>query len=104
MSDNEKLIKEAAKAIQDRATWPSLHWPPLHALSHTDVARAIAEAALAVFEKAHTPTDDEREALDYAIRCAIPNDLEYRPLHKLIRAIQDSVLAAGFLRSDQEKQ
>lgn len=47
-----------------------------------------------------TPTDDEREALDYAIRCAIPADLDYRPLWKLIQAIQDSVLAAGFRRSE----
>lgn len=47
-----------------------------------------------------TSNDDEREALDYAIRCAIPNDLDYRPLWKLIRAIQDAVLAAGFRRSE----
>lgn len=45
-------------------------------------------------------TGDEREALDYAIRCAIPADLDYRPLWKVIRAIQDAVIAAGFHRSE----
>lgn len=53
--------------------------------------------------RAHAPADDEREALDYAIRCAIPTDLDYRPLWKLIRAIQDSVIAAGFLRPEVEE-
>lgn len=53
-----------------------------------------------VVGEVHAPNDDEREALDYAIRCAIPTDLEYRPLWKLIRAIQDAVLAAGFRRTE----
>ncbi|QOC59431.1 hypothetical protein SEA_LIFES_108 [Microbacterium phage Lifes] len=52
---NERLIEEAAKAVEK---------VPYHAWH--DVTRAgareIARATLAVFEKAHTPTDDEREA------------------------------------------
>lgn len=61
MSGNEKLIEEAAKAIfevnnrQDMTQWPRS--------SYQAVYRERARAALAVFEKAHTPTDDEREAL-----------------------------------------
>lgn len=58
--DREALIEAAKVAIQKRAQWRSLHWPKLDALAHDDVARALAEAALAVFEQAHTPTDDER--------------------------------------------
>lgn len=90
---SEKLIEEAAKEIDE--VWQGLSSNASWAV----LADVAARAALAVFEKARTPTDDEREALDYAIRCAIPNDLDYRPLWKLIRAIQDSVLAAGFRRS-----
>src|SRR5690606_13390280 len=56
------LIEAGKAAIQKRATWASLHWPNLDAIAHEDVARALSEAALAVFEQAHTPTDDEREA------------------------------------------
>lgn len=41
--------------------------------------------------------DNEREALDYAIRVPISAlGVEYRPLWRLIRAIQDSVWEAGF--------
>lgn len=41
--------------------------------------------------------DDEREALDYAIRVPISAlGVEYRPLWRLIRAIQDSVWEAGY--------
>lgn len=46
------------------------------------------------------PTAKDREDLDYAIRVPISElAVEYRPLWKLIRAIQDSVLAAGFRRA-----
>lgn len=59
---NEKLIEEAAKAIQ------ALDFPD-HGIGwdeSTEYYRESARAALAVFEKAHTPTDDEREALRVA--------------------------------------
>ena len=57
---DDRLIEEAAKAIyetgvssnfEDAAEW------------EREIALEEARAALAVFEKAHAPTDDEREAL-----------------------------------------
>lgn len=53
--------------------------------------------------RAPQPTDDDREALDYAIRVPISEaNVDYRPLWKLIKAIQDSVIAAGFRRAPAE--
>ncbi len=49
----EELIEEAAKAMRDTGQLGG---------RNPDVYK-LAEAALAVFEQAHTPTDDEREAL-----------------------------------------
>jgi hypothetical protein len=56
MTSREELIEEAAKAIYS---------------AHNDAlsmgrARMIASGVLAVFERAHTPTDDEWEARDLA--------------------------------------
>ena len=50
---NERLIEEAAKAIADLQNFAA----------PGSFERRQARAALAVFEKAHTPTDDEREVL-----------------------------------------
>ena len=58
MTDNEKLIEEAATAMwADPEQWATITEPV------RDDFRGMARSALAVFEKAHTPTDDEREAL-----------------------------------------
>lgn len=54
--DRKKLIEDAAKAICAFEAGPE-YWRTF--IEH-------AEAALAVFEGAYTPTDDEREALDRA--------------------------------------
>lgn len=54
MIDNEKLIEEAAKAIYDAS------WQGFEGEVFSDV---YARIAFAVFEKALTPTDEEREAL-----------------------------------------
>lgn len=54
MTSREDLIEEAAKAIYDAA------WQGLEGEVFSDV---YARIAFAVFEKAHAPTDDEREAL-----------------------------------------
>ena len=66
MTDNEKLIEEARVAFteawraEDSRIW---HLPADAAVPKHTRSRAGIAAALAVFEKAHTPTDDEREAL-----------------------------------------
>lgn len=107
--NREELIEEAAKAIwiakneiTDRE-WADSAWAELtmpddwnhEALDALDEARA----ALAVFEQAHTPTDDEREALANLIRRdfyrvdGLPDDED--------RAIADVVLEAGFRRTVQ---
>ena len=54
---DEKLIEEAAKAIYDAA------WQGFEGEVFSDV---YARIAFAVFEKAHAPTDDAREALRVA--------------------------------------
>lgn len=60
---NEKLIEEAAKAIwsaTDALTWEQT------SEDMRNSCRVEARAAMAVFEKAHTPTDDElRDAIDH---------------------------------------
>lgn len=62
MNDNEKLIEEAAKAIRGVRTVTFRGEDGYLSVGSAD-SETIARAALAVFEKAHTPTDDEREAL-----------------------------------------
>lgn len=94
-TDNEKLIEEAARAIlasegigpeEDGTYWGEATWPN---------AVKDARTAFAVFEKAHTPTDDEREALIDTMRNA--------PTHGNIVVrydeAADAILAAGFRRT-----
>lgn len=63
MNDNEKLIEEAAKAIME-ASHGEGEWE-FRELIEEELYLRRARAALAVFEKAHTPTDDERVWADY---------------------------------------
>ncbi|MDA4893284.1 hypothetical protein PFZ55_41130 [Streptomyces sp. MS2A] len=60
--------------------------------------REFAAAALAVFEEAHAPTEDEREALARTIWNA--DNLE-RAVLEDAKAIADAILAAGFRRTVQ---
>lgn len=65
MTDNEKLIEEARVAFTE--AWDAEdrrieNWDRDARGTHSR-SRAGIRAALAVFQKAHTPTDDEREAL-----------------------------------------
>ncbi|MGX1932061.1 hypothetical protein [Microbacterium resistens] len=53
--------------------------------------REFAAAALSVFEEAHTPSDDEREALDRLLAAHRVGD----------RGLVDHILAAGFRRTVQ---
>jgi len=71
---DEKLIEEAAKAIFEADPPNNPHGPNSdlvfdepYTRDHSARARKHARAALAVFEKAHTPTDDEQEALAFAV-------------------------------------
>lgn len=61
MNDNEKLIEEAARAMAN-GEHITLGWHG-HSEDEQDWYRKDAAIALAVFEKAHIPTGDEREAL-----------------------------------------
>lgn len=71
-TDNEKLIEEAAKAIfaeeqcdrHQKRNVDSIteNWNSRLADADKDEYRSFARAALVVFEKVYTPTDDEREA------------------------------------------
>lgn len=61
ISGNEKLIEEAAKAMAD-GEHNVLGWRG-HSEDEREWYRKDAAIALAVFEKALTPTDDEREAV-----------------------------------------
>ncbi|WP_431863005.1 hypothetical protein [Microbacterium algeriense] len=99
---NEKLIEEAAKAIYEARVEES-------------TCGDLARAALAVFEKAHTPTDDEREDEHQAQMIAFEtaklearNSMRHDPhvWHEALEDALDKVLpavwhaAAGFRRSE----
>lgn len=58
MTDRKKLIEEAAQAMANGAH-NVLGWRG-HSADERDWYRKDAAIAMAVFEKAHTPTDDER--------------------------------------------
>lgn len=105
-SDNEKLIEEAAKAIwaaTDALTWEQT------SEDLRDSCRVEARAALAVFEKAHTPTDDEREGDEKAILNALYDSRESftgvgaevgtDETAILVDYVPEIVLALGFRRS-----
>lgn len=107
---NEKLIEEAAKAIfaeeqcdrHQRRDAESVteNWETRLADADQSEYRSFARAALAVFEKALTPTDDEREALSQIIKdvsANTPGDLIPQFRRDLIVS---KILAAGFRRSE----
>ena len=64
---DERLIEEAAKAIRNAGGGVPFAWESLPE-GHREYRRTQARAALAVFEAAHAPTDDEREALQDALK------------------------------------
>lgn len=115
MTDNEKLIEEAAKAL-DKNFNPDKH--PIMAAMFRD----YAATCLAVFENAHTPTDAPTQAAPAlevegdAPSRATPTDDELEALSTLIAKIREgfypeglgavsnddlahAILAAGFRRS-----
>lgn len=103
MTDREELIEEAAEAFGG-LTSPTYGAAP--GWERAEVYEGVTRV-LAVFEKAHTPTDDEREALarivkDIAIKWGGPSMAEFAdtpPIRKHY-ATADAILAAGFRRSE----
>ena len=99
----EELIEEAAAAIFDAADLQLA--PDDH---RWELARRDARAALAVFEKAQTPTDEEREAHRRVIELWFAN---WRSIGNVSPALEvaidslegmvDEALAAGFRRPAQ---
>lgn len=61
---DQKLVDELEKALRDEAYDGGFGY--MGDEQFTAYVRTLAEAAAEVFEKAHTPTDDEREALRIA--------------------------------------
>jgi hypothetical protein len=99
---DEELIEAAAKAMQERMTWPSLHWPSVNSIQHDDVAKALAVAALEVFREALKPTGDEREALaDAFARVWVDHDVESGDIPSDYE-MADAAFAAGFTRARQD--
>lgn len=92
-TSNEGLIQEAAKAMYE------IHRD--EGWTYAD----LAAAAFAVFEQAHTPTGDEREApeyrLAYVVEDAVPTSEFPSWRFRYSRRIADAVLAAGFRRTVQ---
>lgn len=97
---DERLIEKAAKAIfaeeqcdsKQKRNADSINENWDNRLGDADKGeyRSFARAALAVFEKAHTPTDDERG--DRSRLITIINEIQsHDPF-----VISDAVLAAGF--------
>lgn len=102
--DRAQLIEDAAKAIYEAETegldvfkFIDPSWEARGARYQSRFL-AKAKAALAVFEGAYTPSDDEREVLYSVVRKAIGNE-DYGP-HAWHLVTRD-VLAAGFHRTMQ---
>ncbi|MFF3029129.1 hypothetical protein [Microbacterium sp. NPDC057944] len=96
----EHLIEKAAKAMVALA--PGETWEDCDQNWYLRDARA----AFAVFEEAHTPTNDEREALRRAIASVLWNAGNYpdrvqaallgQSVAPLVMLVHDAVLAVGF--------
>lgn len=44
---HDARVEAAAKAIRERSTWPSVHWPNVSGVNHLDTSNALAIAAIA---------------------------------------------------------
>lgn len=103
MTDNEKLIEEAAKAIYETRD-DAYDLDVWEQLDRTQQERYVcdARAALAVFQKAHTPTGNERKAWrDEAIRRYPHAEVAKYMRQALQNAfIEGAKFAAGFRRSE----
>ena len=86
----EALIEEAARAMRPDL-WGNVI-PDSYGQVRRDRVLAYAEAALAVFEQANTPTDDEREAY-------LPAGVYNRLMAHLLAGGRESLLLAGEVQS-----
>lgn len=98
MNDNEKLIEEARR-------WPA-GVGPIPSAAPGNLITRLADA-LEASEKAHTPTDDEREALAKLVNPDAfskalwwKNEDHARHLESNARVRADEIFAAGFRRSE----
>lgn len=103
MTSREELIKEAAKAMLDDSHGEGT-WEHREQIEEELYLRR-ARAALAVFEKAHAPTDDEREALAYLITAHRFRERGLsgaigEPEVAVARPLADFLVAEGFRRSE----
>lgn len=92
MSD-ETLLNELERALTDEAYDGGMG--ALNEREFKDLVRTLAVTAAAVFEKAHTPTDDERETLRAALRQKVGVYYSYEEHEE----VMDVVFALGFRRS-----
>lgn len=97
--EREELIKEAASIVY--GTVPASVIVPWREVDRNRRVEfeAAARAILAVFEKAHTPTDDEREALAEVIARG-RRGWERNGGRVDSMTLRDAILAAGFRRSE----
>lgn len=92
---DEKLIEEAASAIhsvaESGASWLDAR------MADKAQHRAEARAAFAVFEKAHTPTDDERELSERLVARHLPLSAPSDTAANIVRHL----LEVGLLRRSE---
>lgn len=99
---DRKLVDELEKALRDEAYDGGFGY--MGEEQFRAYVRTLAETAAEVFEKVHTPTDDEREALagliaDGEAHPSFPRPERVKPFAHDYRAA-DLVIAAGFRRSE----
>lgn len=98
MDSRQELVEEAAQAMANAphaASWDA------HTKDERNWYRKDAAIALAVFDKAHAPTDDEREVLGQMIADHLTGFPGARPDEDDLE-MADLILAAGFHRSQDE--
>lgn len=48
-SKHEQGIEAAARAMRERTTWPSMHWPNISGVNHIDTSTALTRAAVSAY-------------------------------------------------------
>ncbi|MBS0231768.1 MAG: hypothetical protein JSS52_11505 [Proteobacteria bacterium] len=91
--DRKELIEKAVKRAHTE--WDRIqNWDRDDRRTYAEV---VVDSALAVFEEAHAPTDDEHAALVHVLWDQVPEDWDEND----IGILADAVLAAGFHRTVQ---
>ncbi|WP_312672853.1 hypothetical protein [Microbacterium sp.] len=94
------LVDEIEKVLRDEAYDGGMG--ALGPEEFTDYVRGLAVTAAKVLEEAHTPTDDEREALEQAVLDGLNAHHAQSTMDPTLieERVSDSVWAAGFRRSE----